>query len=237
MYGLKTMGLVAWSSAHSQRMDSHIPAVSVSLDGMQAQAIEAAIEPALTTVNDNPHTAQPLDWVAQLAAQTLETFSYRGIMVDCIGVDTAPLMVVCSAFDAIDEPEPSQSVDKPMTAECTQLFDLMMRSIGMARNNIRLCTASQQTSITDARSVASLLTPQTRAVLLLDASMASSGASGAAFSESIERDTDSARLLPSQLPVWRIPHPELLLRTPSLKRLAWQNLKALRQAIALQDNA
>ena len=213
LIGLKTMGLVAWSSGRAQHLTS------------------ASIKVA---------ASQSTDWVAHLAVQTLESFLYRGMMVDCIGVDSAPLIVICSTVDVFGEPvatlgnagdqsAANAAADKPMSAECMRLFDLMMRSIGVARNNVRLCEASHQTSATNVRNVAALITPQTKAVLLLDGSMATDGTSATS--------NDSARLPTSQLPVWRIPHPELLLSTPSLKRGAWESLKALRPVIALQDNA
>lgn len=240
------MGLVAWSSARAQHLggDAHVVSTPNNVPAVET-AIETTVVPPLTSPSNTVAASQPTDWVSHLAVQTLESFAYRGMMVDCIGVDSAPLIVICGAVDVFGEPVPMPSNagdqsaantagDKPMSGECMQLFDLMMRSIGVARNNFRLCEVSHQKLATNSRSVASLITPQTKAVLLLDGSMTTCGSSSQDSSEAA-RDS-CARLPTSQLPVWRIPHPGLLLSTPSLKRGAWENLKALRQVIALQDN-
>ena len=127
----------------------------------------------------------------------------------------------------------------PLSTEAEQLLDLMMRAIGVSRSALRQCvvsiddpadtgagrpaTESDDGSANVANAdIKSLLTAGPRAVLLLDPTE-----QGAASEISQQRC-----VLPhSSVALWRVPHPQLMLHTPALKRQAWESLKGLQNEL------
>lgn len=143
------------------------------------------------------------------------------------GVEDAPLLVVTQSDeqDAHDEP-----LRTPFTAESSQLFELMMRAIAMPIAKRKLCvlrgpgsSAASSHSVEGNGLFEQQLHVQTRAVLLLvnrwDAL------------DGLATDQHHVRLDHSALPLWRIPHPDLLIQRTALKRQAWLSLQALQSAL------
>ena len=130
-------------------------------------------------------------------------------------LSNAPLLVVVESI-AAESAESQPAGQSVLTGEAAQLFDLMMRSINLKRGDVRQCLLAG----TQGPTVAQSCTVQTRAVLFLSASHPDS-AQGFA-----------GELPSSSHPVWRIPHPELLLAQPLHKRQAWESLKQVQKLLA-----
>jgi hypothetical protein len=132
------------------------------------------------------------------------------------------LVVVDSKVSATaQQPAPGS----PFNAESAQLFDLMMRSIKLTLGQRKLCCLSSdndESDASDAACVFQLCVPQTKAILLLVQDWNSLSAPV----------TDHFRLDQPALPVWRIPHPDLLIELNQLKRQAWTSLQALQSVLA-----
>lgn len=157
--------------------------------------------------------------VLWLVNRRLANMIYQGANAVCIGSERASLLVVCL--------HPERDVQSPLSAQSTQLFDLMMSSIEVPRTEFRQCaisTHAQTSSPHNSETVCleDMLLAQTRAILILDSRPA-------AFTND---DVVNKSLLPgSSLPLWRTPHPELLLARPILKRCAWESLKDLKRTL------
>jgi len=110
-----------------------------------------------------------------------------------------------------------------LSKEEEQLLMAMLRSIGLAQND--LCRTTMASGTNEAGqhlvSLSQLLKQLPRAVFLLSHQLGSS-----ASSEAHELMSDSA------VQGWRLPHPALLIREPERKRQAWEVLKAARQSLS-----
>lgn len=207
------MGLVAWASedtlaepVSNASAEPDVPSVSI--------VAEPVALPDIAT--DRSDLASLAQWLVE---QPLIPFVYRGTTVCHVGPDQAQILVV-----SLHHGTPQTA---PLDAQSSQLFDLMMRAVEQPRNAIRQCAVSSaQRSVPDNSLVPTYLeqicTPHTRALLILDSSIVDSASPA---------DADQGRLPTSSLPVWRLPHPEVLLRTPAIKRRAWQTLKAMRRSL------
>lgn len=240
MQCMNAMGLVAWTSKRATNSEPHIKSAEHSQAESSHEAAKLSanesIEPAsspipakaneLGTLTSSAATKSELpDWISQLANGALVEFSHRGKMVSCTGNDNANLIVFCD--HELTNANTGEATTMPLSNQCMQLFDLMMRSIGLARNNVRMGLVATPDSVPDSPSPASIVLPQCQAVLLLDGSTDSRS--------EMATQPDNGRMPQSQLPVWRIAHPQLLLDNPLLKRRAWNNLKAVKRALAKQN--
>ena len=158
-----------------------------------------------------------------LEKQPLVTFAHRGKSVSWIGSEQATLAVVCMHEEGLHD---MQAATLPLPTDCAQLLDLMMRAIELPKNAIMQCVVNSSADLsTDhqpgSQTLEKVVTPMIRGILVLDI-----------------RDnwpdtpinTETSLMPVSSLPVWRIPHPQLLLTNPSLKRRAWETLKDLKRA-------
>lgn len=234
LHCLDAMGFVAWtnrSTGHAvvseQPTAPHTVEELPIADAISAQPPVGSIKSSTTTTgpasnNIVANAAMPsaINQLAQwLVRQPLAQLNYKGRQASYIGSDQAALLVVCV--------QAAESSSLPLSRESTQLFDLMMRAIEMPRTGFRQCAlptvASAHASDTSQTVyIDDIFTPQTRAVLVLDPNDASASESSNAHTV----------LLPSSsLPLWRVPHPDLLLRVPALKRQAWEELKGLRRVL------
>ncbi|MFK7861096.1 MAG: hypothetical protein AB8B64_19925 [Granulosicoccus sp.] len=209
LHCLDAMGLVAWTSKKNSASESEATT--------NTDAADAAHLPGSPVTTTRPTTIdEQCQW---LLGQPLSGLIYKGSQMSCVGAEQAPLLVVCLHM--------KESVQLPLSRECAQLFDLMMRAIDVPRVEFRQCAISigpdpQVQSNTARVYLDDILTPYTRAILMLDPSQGS---------DSVPFSAYKTLLPPSSVPLWRIPHPDLLLTTPALKRHAWDGLKSLKQVL------
>jgi len=212
---MEAMGLVPWVYARQIGADRSQTLKVEDVPVVQPQA-ELTTTQISTAVPIPAESDQLAHW---LVLQPLLQLTYRGSTTHCIGSHSANLIVVC-----LQAAEPEQL---PLNKECTQLFDLMMRAINIARTGYRQCAVSVKPAAAVGHIGApvhleDILASSTRGVLVLDPQLHDDAA-----------DSHSGKMLlpSSSLPLWRIPHPDLLLATPALKRVAWEKLKVIQQVL------
>ena len=233
---LKAMGLVAW--VHRESVKAEPPAAESST------AIENVSTSTSTGAQRSPESQNvgfPSDLTAQaqwLVTQPLVSFNYRGQSVLSAGMSSSALLVVC--LEPVDAAADATDTDQllPLSAEAGQLFDLMMRAIGVSRSALVQCVVSMNKTSADpsttpaaegasgsdnAKYVQSLLAAGPRAVLVLDPTDPAAAASEINHQRCVLPDSSTA--------LWRVPHPQLLLQTPMLKRQAWESLKGLQNEL------
>jgi len=158
-----------------------------------------------------------------LPSQAVGLLSVRSMPLSFVGQAEAPLLVVVESTKSADLPQSPPT--SPFKAESAQLFDLMMRSINITLGQRKLCYLSSETELMGAENsdnVMDLCVPQTRAVLLLVQD----------WNSLTVPVVDHFRMDQPPLPVWRIPHPDLLLEFNQLKRQAWVSLQALQSVLS-----
>jgi hypothetical protein len=225
---LKVMGLVAWTSKLNESevsvCDEPKHGIHANLDSATRKADHSQAADSLQEVLHVPvgvASVRGPDLAAWLENQPLMPFSYRGSPLNVLGSEQASLVVVCMHDAATEQSQASL----PLSSECASLFDLMIRAIDLPRTAVRQCVVSrtsalQQTS--DWQSFDNLLSPHVRAILVLEL---------LDIWENTSVDSDAATLPGCALPMWRIPHPQILLDNPSLKRRAWESLKCLKKLL------
>ena len=211
------MGIVPWVSKSSNLPDINVAAPVSHVDVVESVAADKTLAVPM------PNSLEELKvW---LPSQPVRTMLGRAGPQFFSGVEDAPLLVVVDGVDNEADTEPMRS---PFNAESAQLFELMMRAIVMPVAKRKQCVlhseaSHNQTSAGGAESVAQQLHVQTRAVLLLVKRWDSV--------ETEPAEHHSIRLDQSALPLWRIPHPDLLIERNELKRQAWVSLQALQSAL------
>lgn len=214
-YCLEAMGIVPWVSKNQ----SLVAKVDLSLTRS-----DPAIVPIRQVIAATGSMPQDIDELrAWLPVQPLGVLSVRSEPRSFIGLAEAPLLIV------VDQGESATAAQSAATTalslEASQLFDLMMRAINITLKQRKVCRLSFDAGTAaskDAAHVLDLCVPQTKAILLLVQDWHSLSSPG----------TDHFRLEHPSLPVWRIPHPDLLLEFNQLKRQAWISLQALQSAVA-----
>ena len=224
-YCLNIMGLVAWTSVHRA-------------SGQATPATSGKVAVVDTVVEQNRYPApregasHDCSTLAQwLVEQAVVPFNFRGNSVSCVGSEQAILVVVC-----LHRPESDNGItpELPLTQDCASLLNQMMRAIDMPAAAIRQCVIRSRSDNETApetvpetappekrgQGLEVVVTPTVKAVLVLDTA-----------EQWLDDDKDYELLPGSSLPMWRIPHPRILLAETSLKRRAWKNLKALKQAL------
>ena len=207
---LQAMGIVPWVSRYAVEVQQ---AADVS-EGANVAA--SFIKPDFQVSAPPPASADRLgEWVSSRA---LVPIHYRGSEFPVLGAAEASVLIIVQ-----------QTGSLPATAalegDSARLFALMLRSIQLTARDTRQCIVTTEPLASPDISVAGVAcTPQTRAVLLLmdpwPFDSADTGAQG-----------HIDRLPGSQLPIWRIAHPRLLLEQPLLKRHSWQVLKSLQSVL------
>lgn len=231
------MGIVPWVSKAELPNPVPVPEAMTALsEAVTAQIPQAAADMAATVAVlpdekvfkhpaylTGPTPSSVEDLKVWLPSQPLGLLSVRSKPQAFVGQAEAPLLVV---VDSADSKDPVQSPPTtPFNAEAAQLFDLMMRAIKVTLGQRRLCHLSGETdapSATGSARVLDLCVPQTRAILLVVQD----------WNTLAEPVTDHFRLDQPALPVWRIPHPNLLLEFNQLKRQAWTSLQALQTTLS-----
>ena len=206
---LKAMGFVPWV----QREASSAPVVTGSPQAVAVSAERQAIDLAVIAANevDIAHAAADESTIASRPLCSLANgFS--------IGHAQAPLLVVVETSDS--------NIKAPLEGDAAQLFEQMMRSIDVTRGLVCQCAVLAEAKQVESgqATVLSLVSSHVTAGLVLchdidDVEAASAHAFSLTFAER------------NALPMWRIPHPDILLTQPLKKRQAWQALKAVRQVL------
>ncbi|MFK8082986.1 MAG: hypothetical protein AB8B97_22125 [Granulosicoccus sp.] len=213
---LDAMGLVAWTCT----AQAGIPKPPAGLQIPDARLEQGHDTLAVSERTQSAAMPATIEHLGQwLVGQPVSQMSYKGGQTYCMGSDQAPLMVVCVQEDATSQ--------MPLSRESAQIFDMMMRAIDRPRTGYRQCVMpvgapAQRELDVAAVYIDDLLTAHTGAVLVLDPHL-DKGSEAA--------ESEKTALPQSAVPVWRIPHPDLLLATPQLKRRAWQGLKSLKRVL------
>ena len=207
---LKAMGFVPWV----QRESSTALAAKDVQHLVDSSVLEQSID--VTAANGGPEAE-----IAPALADT-SAFASRPLCALAngfsIGHAQAPLLVVVETTD--------MSLKAPLTGDAAQLFEQMMRSIDVTRGSVCQCAvlADGGEAESGQATVSSLVSTQLVAGLLLCHEI-----------DDLEAASAHAFSLPlagrNALPMWRIPHPDILLTQPLKKRQAWQALKAVRQIL------
>jgi hypothetical protein len=232
---LEAMGIVPWVSKSELLIpvSGTITTVSepIAVPSLAAGvAVAASVEP-LATVNvierpafvPRPMPESIEELALWLPSQPVGLLAVRSRYQRFVGQPEAPLLIVVEPAELTDSVQSAHTT--PFNAEAAQLFDLMMRAINVTLGQRKLCHLSFVVDASDATETAyvmDLCVPQTKAVLLLVQDWDSLTAPVA----------DHFRLDQPPLPVWRIPHPDLLLEFNQLKRQAWTSLQALQSVLS-----
>lgn len=227
------VGSASSSGSEIASNQTHNPSASVSVELSAVEPVVSNSAPATSEAvpaspDSNEPMPEPLDelkhWLPQ---QSLGLLSVRSQLQHIVGKPDAPLLVVVQSnlVSKTGQLPPST----PFSVDAAQLFDLMMRAIQVtlgARKVVHLASASESLSIAPAAQipevrVKDVCDPQTKAVLLLVQDWNT-------YTAPIE---DHFRLDQPALPVWRIPHPDLLLQQSQLKRQAWTSLQTLQAVL------
>lgn len=211
------MGIVPWVSKSADLSEVQAVVDVAPVDVVDSVAADKAL------VTPMPYSLEELKvW---LPSQPVRSMLGRTGPQFFSGTEDAPLLVVVEGVDNDADTEPMRS---PFNAESAQLFELMMRAIVMPLAKRKHCVlhseaSHNQPSVGIAESVSHQLHVQTRAVLLLAKRWDSV--------ETVPAEHHHIRLDESALPLWRIPHPDLLIQRNELKRQAWLSLQALQSAL------
>lgn len=212
------MGIVPWvPKAYAPETISASPLAEQTIDQPVAQ-------PAIST--PAPHALGDVKlWLPQ---QAVVQMAVRAGSQSYSGNDDAPLLVVVETADGDNPVEPVRSA---FNTESAQLFELMMRAINMPLAKRKLCVLAAASNpdqppnnVQRVSSVNELFHVQTKAVLLLVKRWDG-------MQELKTADDHHVRLEQPPLPVWRIPHPDLLIQQNQLKRQAWFALQALQSVL------
>ncbi len=152
---------------------------------------------------------------AWLGQQPLASFVVAGRARSVTGPEDAALLVVVQPDQGLTQ----QALD----GDASRLFDLMMRAIGLSRQTLRLGCLSSEPGDDDVL-VSDVCNHNTKAVLLMQQNWD-------VDNKNFSTDAEPGTLAFTHAPLWRIPHPDVLLRHNRLKRHAWQALKALQRVL------
>lgn len=238
---LEAMGIVPWVSKSEMPVadvvvpQSETPVATNKSAGVGVATViesltaEVVAEPAIAVPGPGPVAGlgpmpEAIDDLRQwLPFQRVGLLSVRTQSQYFVGHLEAPLLVIA------DSVTPAGSVQAPLStpfnAEAAQLFDLMMRAINVTLGQRKMCYLSNETNTADAikaEQVQDLCVAQTKAVLLLTHD----------WNRLATPVADHFRLDQPPLPVWRIPHPDVLLEFNQLKRQAWSSLQALQSVLS-----
>lgn len=243
--GLKALGLVPWvlrnpgSSPRqptqasddtalgevpmaSARGDTGLP-VAIQAPPMQDFSHRPATRPAH---KDEEHAAQAETLTVEISripallpTRRLLPLAARAGTVPSAGSEQATLLVVA-------ECAPGQLPEQALAGEAGQLFDLMLQAIDLARRDVRLFAVLNMPHDSDssAPTLSEVSSASARGVLLMVQDW------GAAV-DLQPISEHHCRLHSPALPLWRIPHPDVLLRQNQLKRQAWIALQSLQATI------
>jgi hypothetical protein len=232
---LEAMGIVPWVSksqsliplskpmtalpeASSEPIQQAVVSIGVTVETLAPANV---VERPTSVLGPMPESIEELSlW---LPSQPLGLLAVRSEYQSFVGQPEAPLLVVVDSTKSKNSDQPPAT--SPFNSEAAQLFDLMMRAINVTLGQRKLCYLSRRIDPSSAIQhgvVMDLCIPQTKGVLLLVQDWNS-------FTAPI---TDHFRLDQPPLPVWRIPHPNLLLEFNQLKRQAWRSLQALQPVLS-----
>ena len=174
-----------------------------------APAVAPATPPALPM----PMPREPSVLATWLPSQPLAPFTYRERTLTRVGREDAPLLVV------VERGVPAEGL--PLVDEAAELFERMLRAVGLARRDTRQCVLSAEPAPADADTVGAFALAPYRAALVL--------------MQELDGELDGAACRfplgegAAAHPAWCVPHPDRLLLEPPRKAQAWQALKGLRR--------
>lgn len=249
-YCLEAMGMVPWVStalpaepfAAGQLLEEPLATAQqpAEVEEPNEEPLVAAQQPAEVPNEEPLVTAQqltevPIKVLAELPAkmptelqalsawlphQALASFLASGKRRCVMGPDDASLVVLVESGSEVGQ--------QPLEGDAARLFDMMMRAIKITRQQLRICAIAAEGArderAADQPTLSDICNPQTKAVLLLVQR----------WDTSDDRATshdDTVRLAAPPCPMWRIPHPDILLSRNQLKRQAWQSLQALQRVL------
>jgi len=208
---------IAVSEENLVPLTASLASDSSHLEGGQSST--SAVPDALQTSSHRKHAPQQLaDLEAWLSEHSLQLS----------GSLDSSLLIVSEAMDGTAVETSSRLRAKtPFNPQSAQLFELMMRAINIRTTERYFGVLSTQRPSAESsyvRDFYGAIGPSTKAALLMvkdwDALACLDTAQDHHF-----------RLTQASLPVWRIPHPDLLLLNASLKRQAWVCLQALQSVL------
>lgn len=129
------------------------------------------------------------------------------------GSEHARLLVVVETSAVTDD------TSAALTREQSSLLSLMLRAIGLEAGDYSVCALANPADQSGLDTVADLLTPGRRAMLMLTQD------------PEILLEAPRVRAHGREWPVFRVAHPASLLAEPAGKRQAWQVLKALQPTL------
>lgn len=227
---LAAMGLVAWVPVASRNGPAPLPRSPAGatdlmpLGARTGRADEVPAEvPPLATVKVPPGVPVRVG-SCPLVARSVLPFEWRGSRVHETGNARARLLVVI-------ERERDQAADQPpLVGEPASLFQLMLRSIGLERDDVSLCVAAAESAATDP-------CPDAVPVLTVGELLDRAGGARRRLVQLVQDWTEDAATqdLAADSGSFKLPHPALLLVRPMLKREAWSVLKAVRRELAGPD--
>jgi hypothetical protein len=206
----------------SEAVTAQIPQVNVDIAATVA-ALPAEVTSKHPAYVTGPMPSSVEELKVWLPSQPLGVLAVRSNHQAFIGQAEAPLLVVVESADSKDSVQSPPTT--PFNAEAAQLFDLMMRAMKVTLGQRKLCYlpgGTDAASASESARVLDLCVPQTRAILLMVKD----------WNTLADPVTDHFRLDQPALPVWRIPHPNLLLEFNQLKRQAWTSLQALQSTLS-----
>ncbi len=238
LHCLNHMGITPWVNRQTvvAQATSQALAVEPTPTAMPAEA-PAAIPAAelkplpldVSAAAPVPVEVEPVS-VPDFLDYPLVAMPFRGAQHVQLGKAHSPLLILVEAC-ALEQAQ------YPFEAADAKMFDDMLRAIAWQRQHVCLALLAHPDALLQANDVT--LAPQPGSV----------GLPGAVVKDVMSKPRDAVLLFSQDVPVgskiddqrvevsgiatpiWRLPHPALLRREPTLKRLAWTVLKAARAAI------
>jgi uracil-DNA glycosylase len=217
------MGIVPWVVRNSTSVSVALSDASVAIISEAATVTETALVDSTAEL-----PADLAELSAVLPNKAIAAFNVRGSWQNFSGSRDASVLVV-----VLPPTDGAAMTEMPLSNQEAQLFEQMLRAIGLTRKDILQCvlqTASKDAvagsgeaaGAMESVTVETLSGGSVRAVLLLQSDIGKSEIAGEhrfAFGS-------------ASIPAWRLPHPAQLLSEPIRKRQAWQILKAVRRVLA-----
>ena len=206
---LRAMGLVPW-------VNRNVTDSATSNNSVQATELSSVVTDA------QPSDSNALaDW---LLRQPLQVFSLRGRSVTCFGNSQASVLI-------ITESEDSHTGDNPFAAADVELLDNILRSIGLLRKDINVCSIDSlepepECQAPGMQKVNEAWHAEHRIALFFTKNPVCIDAQ---YQHEFTSDQPTHSAHP--LIGWRLPHPALLRSDPLLKRHAWNVLKIARKVL------
>ena len=242
LHCLNHMGITPWVNRQTVVAQAASQAIAVEPTPVVAPAATPTAKPtakpateikpaplAVSAASPLPVDVEPVS-VPNFIDYPLVAMPFRGAQHVQLGKAHSPLLILVEAC-ALEQAQ------YPFEAADAKMFDDMLRAIAWQRQHVCLALLAHRDALLRANDAS--LAPQSDSV----------GLPGAVVKDVMSKPRDAVLLFSQDVPVgsniddlrvevsgittpiWRLPHPALLRREPTLKRLAWTVLKAARAAI------